>query len=265
MSAAPQATPRPAATAPIGRMILSQVRSVLTVYWRMPGFVAISVGLPIMFFVFFGLPNVGHRVRGIELGAFILASLGTYAVSNVVVYNVGIGVATQRGRKFDLLQRATPLPPFIAVLASVVGGLALSLISITGLFIVAAIGGVHMPLGTWIGLLAWLVIGCLPMLGLGLSIGYGASPNSAPALASLIYLPIAFASGLFIPLPQLPDFVRSIAKYLPLYHEGQLGWITVGAGDESRVTAVLWVLGWSVVLLALAARAYRRDALRKFG
>ena len=253
-------------TAPIGRMIAAQIGSVFTVYRRSPGFVAISMGLPVMFFVFFGLPNVGkHLEGGINVGAFILASLGTYAVSNVVVYNVGIGVATQRGRKFDLLQRATPLPPFVAVLATVVGGLGLSLISLVGLFIVAAIGGVQMGAGTWISLLLWLVLGCLPMLGLGLSIGYGASPNSAPALASLVYLPIAFASGLFIPLPQLPDFVRSVAKYLPLYHEGQLGWITVGAGDESRMAAVLWVAVWSVALLALAARAYRRDAQRKFG
>jgi ABC-2 type transport system permease protein len=247
-------------------MILSQVRSVLLVYRRTPGFVAISMGLPIMFFVFFGLPNVGHRSsNGTNIGAFILASLGTYAVSNVVVYNVGIGLATQRGRKFDLLQRATPLPPFIAILGSVVGGLALSLISLVALFIVAALGGVQMGAGTWLALLVWLVVGCVPMLGLGLSIGYGVNPTSAPALASLIYLPIAFASGLFIPLSQMPEFVRAVAKYLPLYHEGQLGWITIGAGDESRLAALLWVAGWSVVLLALAARAYRRDALRKFG
>ncbi|MDQ6885520.1 MAG: ABC transporter permease [Candidatus Dormibacteraeota bacterium] len=260
-----QVTAPPVGVAPLGRMMVGQVKSVLIVYSRQLGFVAISVGLPIMFFLFFGLPNVGKRSGGIEIGAFILASLGTYAVSNVVVYNVGIGVATQRGRKFDLLQRATPLPPFIAILGNVVGGLGLSLISLIVLFIVADIGGVHMALGTWIALLGWLVLGCLPMLGLGLSIGYGASPNSAPALASLIYLPVAFASGLFIPLKQLPDFIRSVAKYLPLYHEGQLGWITVGAGDESRLAAVAWVLGWSVVLLALAARAYRRDAQRKFG
>lgn len=247
-------------------MILSQIGSVLTVYRRTPGFVAISMGLPVMFFVFFGLPNIGkHFPGGVNVGAFILASLGTYAVSNVVVYNVGIGVATQRGRKFDLLQRATPLPPFVAILATVVGGLALSFISLIALFIVAALGGVHMSAGTWVELLIWLVLGCLPMLGLGLSIGYGATPNSAPALASLVYLPIAFASGLFIPLPQLPDFVRSVARYLPLYHEGQLGWITVGGGDETRLTAVLAVTGWSIALLAVAARAYRRDAQRKFG
>ncbi|GAC1485100.1 MAG: ABC transporter permease [Candidatus Dormibacteria bacterium] len=255
----------PVETAPIGRMILSQIKSVLIVYRRTPGFVAISVLLPIMFFAFFGLPNIGrHGPNGVNIGAFILASLGTYAVSNVVFYNVGIGVSTQRGRKFDLLQRATPLPPFVAVLGSVAGGLFLSLLSLAGLFAEAAAGGVHLPIGTWAALFGWLELGCLPMLGFGLAIGYGATPTSAPGLASLIYLPMAFASGLFIPLFQLPTLVQTLARFLPLYHEGQLGWITVGGRDETRLIAVLWVLGWSVVFLALAARAYRRDASRKF-
>jgi len=57
------AKPR-AETAPIGLMILSQIGSVLTVYRRSPGFVAISMGLPVMFFVFFGLPNVGKHFAG---------------------------------------------------------------------------------------------------------------------------------------------------------------------------------------------------------
>jgi len=33
---------------------------------------------------------------------------------------------------------------------------------------------------------------------------------AAPALANLIYLPLSFASGLFMPLAQLPGFVQRI-------------------------------------------------------
>jgi ABC-2 type transport system permease protein len=102
------------------------------------------------------------------------------------------------------------------------------------------------------------------MLGLGLSLGYGGGENTAPALASIIYLPMAFASGLFIPLRGLPDIVQRIAPYLPLYHYGQLAWITVGAGDEALGKAVLGVAVWAVLLLGLAARLYRQDQLRKF-
>jgi ABC-2 type transport system permease protein len=251
--------------APIPAIAWAQVRSVLLGYWRNPAFVLISMGLPVMFFVFFGLPNAGRPLpNGLTLGAYVLGSLSAYAVSNVVVYNVGIGVANQRARKLDLLQRATPLPAWIAVLGNVLGGLVLALLALLALFAVAALGGVRMPSATWLILLLWLLVGCLPMLGLGLSIGYGAGPNMAPALASLIYLPMAFASGIFIPLRQLPDFIQHLSPYLPLYHYGQLAWITVGAGDEPLVKALFWVAAWSVALLGLASRFYRLDAQRKF-
>jgi ABC-type polysaccharide/polyol phosphate export permease len=97
-----------------------------------------------------------------------------------------------------------------------------------------------MSLGTWASMFGLLVVGCLPMLGLGLVLGYGAKITSAPALASLIYLPMAFGSGIFIPLSQLPTIVKKVAPFLPLYHYGQLGWNLIGAGDESLWQAIAW-------------------------
>src|SRR3712207_9122510 len=41
-----------------------------------------------------------------------------------------------------------------------------------------------------------------------LALGYWAGPNSAAAIANLIYLPIAYASGLLMPVPSLPRFVQ---------------------------------------------------------
>ena len=47
-----------------------------------------------------------------------------------MVYGFGIGVANERGMKVDLLMRATPLPPAVAVLAKVLVALAFALVSI---------------------------------------------------------------------------------------------------------------------------------------
>jgi ABC-2 type transport system permease protein len=44
------------------------------------------------------------------------------------------------------------------------------------------------------------------------------------AVINLIYLPTAFASGLFFPKQLLPQFIQSISPYLPLHFFGQLGW-----------------------------------------
>jgi ABC-2 type transport system permease protein len=247
-------------------MAAAQVRSVLLGYIRMPVFLALSFGLPLMFFILFGLPNVGQKLpNGTSVGAFVLASLGAYAMGNVLIYNVGIGIANQRARKLDLLQRATPLPSYVAVFANMIGGLVLGALAVALLLLLGFGGGVRMEAARWPELMLVLVFGSLPMLGLGLALGYGSGSNSAPGLASIIYLPMAFASGLFIPLKQLPDFMQKVGPFLPLYHYGQLGWNVVGAADEGFGVAVIWVAGWSIVLLGLAARLYSSDARRKFG
>lgn len=60
---------------------------------------------------------------------------------------------------------------------------------------------------------------------LGYAIGYYFSPNTAPALLNLVFFPMSFASGVFIPLQFLPKFVQDIAPYLPTYHLAQLAWV----------------------------------------
>ncbi len=250
----------------IPRLLSVQIRAVLLGYWRIPLFAIFTIGLPVMFFAFFGLPHL-HQVetRHVSVGAYILASLGAYAVSNVLVYNVGIGQAQTRARKLDLLQRASPLPGWIAIAATMVGGLVLATCALAVLLLVGALAGVGLPLTHWGLLIVALVYGAVPMLGLGLTIGYlGSSGNLAPALASLIYLPMAFASGILIPLNQMPSIVRTIAPYLPLYQVGQLGWNAVGAANESALRAILLTAVWGLVLGALAVYAYRLDQRRKF-
>jgi ABC-2 type transport system permease protein len=139
------------------------------------------------------------------VGAYLLVSFAAYGVGNVMVYGFGIGVAVERGQKVDVLMRAMPIPPLVVITAKVLNALVFSLISIVALIAYGVVvGGVHQDLGVWVSVIGRLLAGSLPFVGLGFAIGYGASPNAAPALANLIYLPLSFASGLFMPVSQLP-------------------------------------------------------------
>jgi ABC-2 type transport system permease protein len=109
-----------------------------------------------------------------------------------------------------------------------------------------------------------LLAGSLPFIALGFALGYLAG-NAAPAVANLIYVPLSFASGLFIPVAQLPSFAQQVAPYLPTYHYGQLAWGAVGAPSEPVVTSLAWLTAYMVLFLALAVRAYRREEQQKFG
>jgi ABC-2 type transport system permease protein len=186
-------------------------------------------------------------------------------VANVMVFNFGIGIANERGQKLDLLQRAMPLPPAVSAAAQVIFSMTFALIALVVLFVYAFIvGGVRLSPETWLGFTAKLLIGSFPMMGLGMAIGYSTSSNAAPAVTNLIYLPMSFISGIFIPLSQLPSAIQTIGKLLPLYHYSQLPLSSVGQNTEDLRTATLWLVGWTVVLFAIALRFYRADASSKF-
>jgi ABC-2 type transport system permease protein len=256
---------RPAA-APLLKMFLAQTKSELLIRWRVPAFSVTNLVLPIVFFIFFGLPIAHLRsADGVSIGAYLLASFGAYAVGNVMVYGFGIGVANERGMKIDRLMRASPLPPYVFMLAKVATALLfalLALVLLIGFGIVA--GGIRETPIVWATVIARLLAGSLPFIALGFAIGYWSGPNAAPAVANLIYLPLSFASGLFVPLDQLPGFVRALAPFLPSYHYAQLAWSALGAGRESLGASLLWLAGYTALFLTLALRAYRREERAKF-
>ena len=255
------------AVAPLGRMLLTQARSEIRTRWRIPAFSVTIVALPVLFFTFFGLPYVKQTLpNGTNLGAYLVASFAAYSVGSVMVFGFGIGVSTERGLKVDVLMRATPLPPVIAILAKIINALAYALLSLVVLIVYAVIvGGVRQDLVVWADMVARLLAGSVPFIALGFAIGYTCGPNVAPAAANLVYLPLSFASGLFLPLSQLPGFVRAVAPYLPAYHYGQLAWSAVGAATEPMPVALAWLAGYTALFLAIAFRAYRREESRKFG
>jgi len=252
--------------APLLRMLVAQTRSELRIRWRIPAFSLTNLALPVLFFTFFGLPFARDTFsNGGSVGAYLLASFAAYGVGSVMVYGFGIGVATERGMKVDLLMRATPLPPAIAILAKVVNALAFSLLAVVILIVYGiVVGGVRQDLTVWINVASRLLAGSLPFVALGFAIGYSSGPNVAPALANLIYLPLSLASGLFMPLDRLPGFVQRVAPYLPSYHYGQLAWSAVGAPSEPLLTSLAWLAGYTALFMAFTMRAYRREQSLKF-
>jgi ABC-2 type transport system permease protein len=94
------------------------------------------------------------------------------------------------------------------------------------------VGGIRETPLVWAIVIARLLAGSLPFIALGFAIGYWSGPHAAPAIANLIYLPLSFASGLFVPLSQLPEFIQNLRPFLPSYHYAQLAWSALGAGHE---------------------------------
>jgi ABC-2 type transport system permease protein len=248
------------------RMVLAQTRAQLRVVWRTPAFSLTSLVLPIMFFTFFALP-MAHLTRpdGVGMATYLLASFGAYSVGAVMVYAFGIGVATERGMGIDRLIRATPMPPVLYMLAKVFTASCFACVSLLLLFTYGALtAGIRLPLTVWLAMGLRLLGGSLPFIGLGFAIGFMAGPSAAPAVANLVYLPLSFASGLFVPIDQLPRPAQHLAPFLPSYHYAQLAWGALGVDTEPILVSVVWLVAYAVFLFGLAVRAFKREEREKF-
>ncbi len=257
-------------TAPVLPMTVKQTYAEFIKLFRVPAFSTTSIVLPAMFYAFIGLGQAKQSLgpgTSVTFGTYFLASMALYGVANVMVLGFGISLANERGQKQDLLMQSTPLPPVVFFVAKTLSALAIAFMALVALSALAVLaGGVHLSGSQWLALFGRSLLCSIPFVGLGFALGYIAGPNSAPAVTNLIYLPTAFASGLFFPLHLLPQFLQNVAPYLPLYRGAQLVWDAVGAPTEggSITSDWLWMGGYTIAFFALALWAYRRDQGRKF-
>ena len=142
-----------------------------------------------------------------------------------------------------------------------------SAIIVVCLFALGAVfGNVRLPASAWLSLATALVAGAVPFCALGLAVGYLAGPNSAQPIVNLLYLPMSFASGLWMPLEILPKFVQHIAPFLPPYRLARLALSVTGLNPSVEIASHLTALaGFSVIFLSLAAVGYARDEGKTYG
>ncbi len=235
---------------------------------RLRMYTASVLSFPIMFYVLFGLVlNAKQSLAGTPVAAYMIATYGTFGVMGASLFGTAAGLASDRGLGWLQVKRASPMPPFAYFAAKVVTSMVFSTIIVLALFTLGiAFGGVRMPLAEFAKLLGTLAIGSLPFSAMGLALGYFTGPNSAPATINLIYLPMSFCSGLWVPFMFLPKIVRQIALVMPPYHLAQLALGIVGAGrHESNATHWEVLAAFTMICLGVARVGFQRDQEKMYG
>ena len=226
---------------------------------RTPGFSLPSLLFPLMFYLFFGIifGSVSGRV---DQATYLLATYGTFGIMGPALFGFGAGMAAERSEGWLLLKRVSPMPTMAYFFGKMVMCMLFALI-IEILLLLMGVLIAKVALSPWqvLRLCLILSLGTLPFCAMGLAIGSHVSGRSAPAIVNMIYLPMAFLSGLWIPIMAFPELLQQLAVLMPPYHLSQLALAVV---DMDRGQQPMWhllVLALNTVMfLLLARRGFKR-------
>lgn len=233
---------------------------------RLPMYTVGTILFPVMFYILFG---IGMRGKGADahMTSYLLASYGCFGVMGASLFGFGASVAVERGQGWVQLKKVSPMPPLAYFTAKLFMAMMFSSIVVTLLIVLGiSFGGVALGPLDIAKLLGILVAGTIPFGAMGLAIGYFAGPNSAAAVVNLIYLPMSFCSGLWVPVNFLPKLLKPLIPFLPPYHLGQLALSVVHADrGEPAVQHVIALVVTTALFLLLARIGYLRDEGKMYG
>lgn len=223
---------------------------------RTPGFTIPTLLFPLMFYVFFAVVLTFSPTAP----TYLLATYTVFGLMGPSLYGFGVGLANERESGALRLKQTTPMPVAAYLLARIASALMFGMIIVAGLFLLGAFAAdVVLYRWQWLGLAGIALTTVIPFCALGFALGAWIKAQAAIAIVNAIYLPMAFLSGLWIPIAILPSFFQDMAVFFPAYHQAQLVLKVVDMDEgSSAVIHLLVIAAYTLVFLVVAAVGFRR-------
>jgi ABC-2 type transport system permease protein len=259
MSASTLETALPAtkrATA-LGRLTLTE----LTLFGRDRAGPIWAVGFPVVLLVIFGaIPAFRKPVSSSLPGVSVLDSyvpiLLAFVLAMIALNVLPPVLAGYREKGILRRLRTTPVGPARVLTAQLIVDTGTALVTMIVLLVVARIAyGVGFPRQA-LGFAIAVVLSAVALLGLGLLLAAVApTGRAANAIGAMLFFPMMFFAGLWLPLAAMPSVLRDISHATPL-----------GAAVQAMTDA--WQGHWphplQLIVLAAYALAFAAAAIRLF-
>ncbi|SHN39051.1 ABC transporter permease [Cryptosporangium aurantiacum] len=230
-------------------------------FFREPMIVFFALGFPPILLVILGaIPAFREPddslggLRVIDLYAPIIVAMG---VAVFALNTLAQLFATYREKGVLRRMRTTPVKPSVMLGAQLLMSTMLSVATMVIVLAVARLAfDVRLPRQLPAYLLGYLLT-ALAMFAIGLLVASIApTGKSAGAIGTLLFFPVVFFAGLWIPRNSMNDALRTISDFTPL-GAGVQALQDATAGDWPQPLHLAVMLGWTVVAGGLAARYFR--------
>jgi ABC-2 type transport system permease protein len=224
-------------------------------------FFILSLGFPLVLYFLIAGPNRNvHNLDGTGISAPMYFMVGMVAFGTMSsMLSCGARIAAERAVGWNRQLRISPLSTRSYFRAKVLTAYLMALLSMVVLYVSGASLGVSMSAHDWVEMTVLILICLVPFAVLGIAIGHMLTPDSiGPAMGGGVAL-LAFLGGTWFPITK--GFLYDVGQLLPSYWLVQASHVALG-GHPLGTKAWIVIVGWTVVLAAVARRAYRRDTGR---
>jgi ABC-2 type transport system permease protein len=263
MSTAALSLPTDAAlTAPSTlRILVTEIRYEVLRAIRTRAFSLSAIGFPVMFYCLFGLlMNRNETIGNVLVAKYLLGGYSVFGSLGASIFGIGAGVALDRSAGWLELKHASPMPPLAYILSKCSMAIVFSLIIVCVLTVLGITAGhVHITVNEFTRIAGLAALGSVPFSCLGLALAFTVPPASAGGISNMVYLPMSFLSGLWVPLQFLPKVLQQIAPVFPTYHLAQMMYASLGAPSRGTLlTHLLGIFSFTLVMIAITWVAIRR-------
>jgi ABC-2 type transport system permease protein len=228
--------------------------------FRIWQFVFFALAWPLIVFFTVTAANRHATFDGISFPLYFMAGMAAMGTITGTVSR-GSLIATERSIGWTRQMRITPLSPGAYFGAKVLCGYLMALLTIAAMCLAGLVMGVRLPAGHWLAFAGLLLVGLVPFAVLGILLGHLLRPESLlPAVAGITTL-FALLGGAYGFLVAKSGALFEVIKALPSYWLVQAGKAALGHGGWPAEGWIV-IAAWTVVLLPVAVRVYRRDTSR---
>ncbi|KAD3633328.1 ABC transporter permease [Arthrobacter yangruifuii] len=177
-----------------------------------------------------------------------MATPGIFALCAMSTAFTGQGIATGFDRRYGVLRylSTTPLGRAGLIAGKVIAVLAVLLIQVVLVSVVALLIGWRPELSGLVPALLQLFLGAIAFTALGLLVAGTVRPEATLAITNLLWILLAAAGGIIIPVGHLPSLLQPFIEVLP---SAALGDALRSALIDSQfnISATLILLAWTIL------------------
>jgi len=220
-----------------------------------------GIGLPVLLLVIFGAIPSFKKVQPGYGGLTILDAyvpiLITMSLALLALNVMPSALVSYRERGILRRLKTTPAGPVRVLSAQLIVNATVAVVTLVVLLVVARIA-YRVPLPRHFG--GWLAAALFAMaalMAMGLFIAaVGPTARAAAAIGAILFYPLMFFSGLWLPIPSMPVVLQHISHASPLGAAWE-AFQNADLGHWPPALSLVTMAAWAVVFGAAAARFFR--------